>query len=838
MLQRSVWGIVGLAMAVAMAAVGLTGSQAQSGSRTSVAPENYLPARPLVYWRLDGTAVDRQAWEQTAAYESLVSSGLLTSLDEWFVKVLKRTNGAESIRPLLSHIAEHGVSLSVSTIESAKGDDKAPPAISAIVVFHLGAELLPKMVQGLTDAGFSMTSSTVAGRTVQWDDSADVTRRLALLTDGGHLIAALGTASVDQLLAIADGKQPGITSHPQWTARNTAPAKRELNSVGWVEFGPLFQTLEDYAAASTPNLPAEKGLARALEVFGLNALDSFVSRQGFDGNACWSESELTLNGPLTGLMSLFDGPPLTMKQLPQLPGDASSIYVSSIDVPKVYDSVMAAVEAVMTVNGDEADWQKFQQSLDGVEASLGFRLRGDLLANLGQVQVLFSDPANGVAGFGGGMAVSIKDQKVMQTAVDALIALIPTGQPTQPRVAVSKKRGRQLVSVGQPGFPVWPTVCVDKNWLLIGLSPKTVESFLARIDGKAAGWKPSEAQQIALGVVPKEFVGLQLTDPREMLQGLPTGLATARATLQGSSEFPADFPWPELPSTLSMTTPLFPNTTTAVRTKTGVQWSSRTSLPGLPLLGSLDGPSIGSTSILVALTLPAVQQARTAARMTQSRNNLKQIGLALHRYLDSFEGFPHGAWPSAGEPTERLSWMASVLPLIDQLDLWSKLNYEIGWNEGSNQAVNQVRLSPFRNPALPESEPSMPGLTDYVGLAGLGKDGPTLDVADPKAGAFGYDQSRKLTDFRDGTAFTLMVGEISKDRGPWAQGGRSTIRPLTERPYINGPDGFGGVWQGGTHFLYADGRVSFISNNIDPVLMEKLTTINGGEAIAESENPY
>ena len=90
---------------------------------------------------------------------------------------------------------------------------------------------------------------------------------------------------------------------------------------------------------------------------------------------------------------------------------------------------------------------------------------------------------------------------------------------------------------------------------------------------------------------------------------------------------------------------------------------------------------IAIIAVLIALLLPAVQQAREAARRSQCKNNLKQIGLALHNYHDTANKFPSGfvtrAWPSPGTgATTELScwsWGAMILPYIDQAPMYNTL---------------------------------------------------------------------------------------------------------------------------------------------------------------------
>lgn len=86
---------------------------------------------------------------------------------------------------------------------------------------------------------------------------------------------------------------------------------------------------------------------------------------------------------------------------------------------------------------------------------------------------------------------------------------------------------------------------------------------------------------------------------------------------------------------------------------------------------------IAIIAILIALLLPAVQQAREAARRTQCKNNLKQIGLALHNYEGTYGVLPHALWGGGpGQPfaDNGFGWMVSILPQIEQANLYQRIN--------------------------------------------------------------------------------------------------------------------------------------------------------------------
>jgi len=236
----------------------------------------------------------------------------------------------------------------------------------------------------------------------------------------------------------------------------------------------------------------------------------------------------------------------------------------------------------------------------------------------------------------------------------------------------------------------------------------------------------------------------------------------------------------------------------------------------------------GSLIVILAgfVLVPVIQESREAERRNQSKSNLRQIGFALRRYHDVYKSFPAATKGDAkAKPEERLSWMAQLLPLLEQDAAYQQLDFDKAWDAPANAGALKNSVPTFTNPGLPADPKTKYGQTHYVGIAGVGKDAPMLPANHQRAGMFAYNRVTTLSDVTRGTANTMAVSEASKDLGPWGAGGQSTIRALTEKPYINGPDGLGGVYRGGMHVLMLDVSVRFLSENTDPSVLEKLSTI-------------
>jgi type II secretory pathway pseudopilin PulG len=246
-----------------------------------------------------------------------------------------------------------------------------------------------------------------------------------------------------------------------------------------------------------------------------------------------------------------------------------------------------------------------------------------------------------------------------------------------------------------------------------------------------------------------------------------------------------------------------------LRKKSGSQMSTGTVL--LIVAGVGFGFLVICGGIGTALLLPAVQQAREAARRSQDKNNLKQIGLALHNYHDVFNKFPPGGIVRE-DGTEMMSWTASLLPYLDQAILYTQINDDFGWSSPQNQMVFSTTIPQLLNPGIPDK--TGPGICHYAGNSHL----------------FEINKCWSMRELTDGTSNTIAIGDVAAGFKPWGD-------PTNVRDPGLGlgktPDKFGSPYRGGCHFLLMDGSVRFVSENTDLGTLKQLATPNGGEQVGE-----
>lgn len=826
----------------AVAAMNWTWAQAKA---KQAGPLALVPASTVLLFHGSGDAINEDAWRKTAAYEAFRKSGLLDALSTMIREAIEQVpdERVPAMIEIAQFVSEHGLTVSIGL---PPGDGPAIPYLT-IVAHDAGPHggVLNQFIEVLGPSA-ELVEDTISGRMVSRlmiPDSPGV--ELAWWSEGEHLVMTVGLGAVDAAIAVAEGKAPNFAASAQG-AKLTA--KPDFNRTGFVWFD--FSKLRDRFGMIPLPGPEKRTVATVLETLGLDSFNSILMQTGYRGRSLWNTVDIDAPAPRKGLMGLATpgAATMTLDDLPPLPASHVGFAAQSFSLADAYDKVLELVEAGAEFAPPDVK-DSIEQWIEQIPEVLGCDPRKDLLAHLGPIQCLYSDSNQGLLSAEYALVLQVKDAAKLRRSIDKLLEHLAEQIPAKYATTISRdKHGLKLTTVQIGGGMVSPTFLIDEKWLCVGMSSQAVESFGLRLKGELPTWKPDPETAEVLAFVPKKFSSLSLSFPRPTIRGLisavPLLVGFAQTGLSQASEL-AGMPLitlstqaADIPPAEVVVKPLFPNVTWCIVDDTGVHFTSRSSAPAVPMIGGADGSTIAVTAVLVALLLPAVQQAREAARRTQSRNNLKQIGLAMHNFHDTWGNFPQGTIPSKKlKPEERQSWAVSLLPYLDQAALYNEMDVNLResakWD--ANEEMVRVKISTFVNPSQPEGFASgEPATIDYAGWAGVGANAPTEKCAAKKKGIFGYDRVTAMRDIADGTSYTVMVSDVvSEGRGPWNQGGTATIRALTSKPYVNGKDGIGSPHVGGFHALMADGSVRFISNNTIDELLESLATRAGGEAVRD-----
>jgi prepilin-type N-terminal cleavage/methylation domain-containing protein len=303
---------------------------------------------------------------------------------------------------------------------------------------------------------------------------------------------------------------------------------------------------------------------------------------------------------------------------------------------------------------------------------------------------------------------------------------------------------------------------------------------------------------------------------------------------------------------------------------------------------------IAIIAVLIGLLLPAVQKVREAANRMQCGNNLKQLGLAVLAYHDRSGTFPVDSLYSYDPTLPNWSWLAHILPDIEQGNLYNAANIGSSAPNNINQSLVQIAtdVKTFICPSDPDAskgpvshpsnfdmlDPALGPLTYSVTCyrANMGSNwgggppgSPLWWGTDPQwcvpdatnsnpstsydgCGAgngviWGNLKPLRMADIRDGTSGTLMIGEalVGQDyQNAWCHMDNAyatcayppnAVNPATGQSYP--PDqwwnryAFTSAHTGGVQFALVDGSVHFIANDINLAVFRALGTRRGGEAV-------
>ncbi|MFN3152465.1 DUF1559 domain-containing protein [Bremerella sp.] len=286
---------------------------------------------------------------------------------------------------------------------------------------------------------------------------------------------------------------------------------------------------------------------------------------------------------------------------------------------------------------------------------------------------------------------------------------------------------------------------------------------------------------------------------------------------------------------------------------------------------------IAIIGVLIALLLPAVQQAREAARRMSCSNQLKQIGIALHNYHDTFGKLPPGIVTS-----NQTCWLTHILPQIEQSPLYDQIDSVGAFNEPWEDVTAMVSTgaTPLAKTVIDGyicpsdtgdginkrlgSSPNQFGKSNYIGVFSAYYNSTNATATNGSGGsdrqATFYDNSdTAFRDITDGLSNTIIVAERAERKGSgptgslWIgyhndfggsiSGGISQFqvrlrmeRSSNDTDYnINGNSNYNpsSNHPGGAQFLRGDASVVFLPETINLRTQAALGTIDGGEVIGE-----
>ena len=622
---------------------------------------------------------------------------------------------------------------------------------------------------------------------------------------GSQIVVALGDETAKTV--VAKLAKPGAP--PQWLTNLTKELAVDRPSM-LIHFNAqsLLKRLQPVINDPTAS--------KVIEATGISKLQHLSSLAGLDKTGMQFKTMLVTEGAPTGVFNLCPDKPLTIDSFRRVPANASNAMVVRFDLAHAFEQGLKMIEQV-----HPNEKQQFEAQLAQMEPQLGFSVKTDLLAALGDEWTLYSSSSDGGVAFIPGMVLTanVRDHAKLSKAHETLVAAAKAAiAQTGPQAPFSiqdfttrGEKGYRLQFNGVP-VPVAPTWVLTKDEFIVGLTSQLVTEHLASA-GKAS---LADNAELKAGFQwnPKPSL-VCFADPKANLRMVYALINTFTPVLTGQlRQQGIEFILPPLPPLSDLDPHLAPTVTTLGRTPNGWRMESHGVLPG----GIETAPVIIGLGAALALPMFAVRSG--AVRQQGSINNLKQVGLALHNYADVHKAFPAAANIDK-EDKPLLSWRVHLLPYIGQDVLYRKFHLDEPWDSEHNKTlIDQMPplFGAWDNPAL-----SKQGKTRFVVPRGKGTmfDGNGKTEGTTPLGT-------TFRQIRDGESNTLMVVEAAPDAAViWTKPDDLVID--FKNPLKNLQGNQNNVF----HVLFADGSVRAISETINADTLKALFTKDGGERIGE-----
>lgn len=665
---------------VAMAAAALVASPFRIGLAQDVpapaaaqAPAtpitSYVPEKDLVlFLHYEGTKNHPDAWRKTSSYKILNETTLgaafedvLNQLSDLGLDGPNRKVTREDVATITKHVLQSGL------LVAAHGTEGKPDAGGSTVVYRdaFQPDVRPafaRMIGSMIPAGTKPKVTPKPGKrqVVEIESSPSQTMYWWVEKDR-DLVIVNGKNQLDPVIATLEGQGPDITKHSAW------------QDLGRPQSGT--ENLLTASMIIPPGMPAQ---ASQLGLDGIKRLDFRVALQD---EAIINTVSIEAPAPRKGVLNLIDQPTFARDALPALPAGLNGFTVVSLDIAKSYDRIVAALRASSAAlpktpaaaNGaakpaldsflEKLDTPDRRKQIDEFTKPLGtkftYYIVPDAKAAAAPVQV---NPANPMASLTALLkikAVAVAEitdaaafAKVLDKTMITVNKQFKDMVDAQTKAAQAQGGGqgnaqaqpqflefKKLAGVGTTrtylmtmptayvalGATIKPTVKTGKSHVVFATAPDLAQQTLDLLEGKEkpATWAPADQVAKAFDQLPAKLMVLNVDDPREGLaatiQALPAllgGNMGAAGGMPGGSPIRLN---PSLiPPADELKSRLFPGVTAVTVDEHGLRIVSRQ---------SFFLTDTTTTGAVVALLMPAIQQARKAAREIQARNDALLQGL-------------------------------------------------------------------------------------------------------------------------------------------------------------------------------------------------------------------
>ncbi len=707
---------------------------------------------------------------------------------------------AQSIMPqLIAALFEKPGALFLEKVEFTGPEDTVRIHGAMILEFGDNANLIVSpLVNLMSESPDDFAPVEIAGHKFfanQLDDN--IKTKLLVGSVGKYFVLGFGEDCISAAIQRMNGD-----SVAAWLVQLDSKNKfRKRTTLGYINLGEVRESLVPIGPPEARQIVNDLGFGNVL---------SFESATGFSELQMVSRMRINFDGQPSGLFNLFGDHAIDSASLSEIPSDSIFALKLSADGKSVMDFV-----EMMMANYSPHELEELRSEMERFKQETSIDLRNEIINRLGPTVTVFNGAGDGwFAGLL--LAVDIKDADQFSATVKKMIKwmVIETeNDPYSPRFLLHKIGEQEVYSTRMFGLPFEPAWAITDDKLVVGLYPSSLPTGLGRLDFESIDSMPEVASLFDSLQNDDKLLAISYSDMQRQFEYiylyaqimLGAGQSFSMDRRYGGDEFTAamysSFGDLRLPPARVIHQHLRPSTTIVKRNAAGFVVETKQTMP------IVDVTFIAP--VAVAVLLPAVQQARSAARRTQSANNIRHQIIAMHNYHDTHKRLPP-AYSTNDDGEALLSWRVQLLPYMEHNNLYDQFHHDEPWDSEHNLALTEQMPDVFRSP----QSAAEPDMTVYRGIGG-------------EDGIMGTpDQRRTLGTIVDGTSNTIAVIECTDELAvPWTKPDDGLSSEMFDKELILG------MYPNGTNAGFADGSAHFVPKSVDKQTLINLMKMDDGNYV-------